>query len=520
MGMPLPKKRIIICCDGTFDDFGDTVQRLRPGSHTSRLARWLLPPLVYHILWVFGFFRVVKRIERKILGIPLPLLAFRSNVSHIASAIKPQATDGTQQMVVYVGGIGALGTPQSRFEEAVTGNTMDYKIRYVYRVLVDNYVPGDEVFLVGYSRGAFTVRAVVDFIKCAGLIHKKYMDCFDTVWNAYAERSTDDEKRQDFGPASKILAEIFQRRWGSDKISNFTHLSCTIRCMGVFDTVGSLKAPPLWVNSMNDIEITREAKRRYDGFNIDHNEDVENLFQALALDERRFDFYPAVLSKASKQQNFKQTWFPGVHADMGGRNTTTLGLYPLVWMLSKLQENQLLELDDEYIHQNILDIIRKETIGHKWQPHMIPIRPSHFVDRHPIVRCLIPAWALPWMRHVTRNPRMAAGLKNMSDEDNAKCRPGKSDNHRENLFHWTVRQRLSTPYWEMLPTKTSLWTFLTELINGQSNALQQCAALQRPDPLLPEIEVGSSDILALIDQPTGIDKDLFDLIERQIFRRS
>ena len=312
-----------------------------------------------------------------------------------------------------------------------------------------------------------------------------------------------------FRTQKQDLSRAFPTALGSSEISNFTHLSCPIRCMGVFDTVGSLKAPPLWVNSTNDVEIAWKAERRYDGFDMDHNEDVENLFQALALDERRFDFYPAVLSKASKQQNFKQTWFPGVHADMGGRNATTLGLYPLVWMLSKIQENKLLEFDEEYIQQNLLDIILNETIGHDRRPDMIPIRPSHFIDRYPIFRCLIPAWALPWMRLVTRNPRMAAGLKDMLDEDSAKCQPGKIDEDREHLFHWTVKQRLSTPYWEMPSTRTSLWTFLIELIYRQSNSLQPCAALHRPDPLLPETKVDSSDILALIDQPTGIDKDLW-----------
>jgi len=105
---------------------------------------------------------------------------FHSDVSRIASAIKPQAADGTQQ-IVYVGGIGVLGTPQSRFEEAVAGNTMVYKIRYAYRVLMDNHILGDEIFLFGYSRGAFTARAVVGFIRWAGILQKGSVNNFDSV---------------------------------------------------------------------------------------------------------------------------------------------------------------------------------------------------------------------------------------------------------------------------------------------------------------------------------------------------
>ncbi len=82
---------------------------------------------------------------------------------------------------MYVDGIGVLGTPQSRFEEAVTGNTMVYKIRYAYRVLMDNHTLGDEIFLFGYSRSAFTARAVVGFIRWAGILQKGSVNNFDSV---------------------------------------------------------------------------------------------------------------------------------------------------------------------------------------------------------------------------------------------------------------------------------------------------------------------------------------------------
>jgi hypothetical protein len=80
------------------------------------------------------------------------------------------------------------------------------------------------------------------------------------------------------------------------------------------------------------------------------------VFQTLALDERRFDFYSAVLERpVIGTQNFRQTWFPGVHADMGGRTTTVLGLFPLAWMISKLQAARLLDLDEEFVQHNIFD---------------------------------------------------------------------------------------------------------------------------------------------------------------------
>jgi hypothetical protein len=181
--MPPPNKRITICCDGTFDD---TNERKKPGSHTSRVLRWLLPPTIFHVLWGLRVFAYIKSVERYLLGTEKSPKPFHSNVSRIASAIKPQAKDGTPQIVVYVGGIGALGTPQSRFEEAVTGNTMVYKIRYAYRVIVDNYAPGDRIFLFSYSRGAFTVQALLDLYDGRGYFRKE-------AWTILTQSGTNTE---------------------------------------------------------------------------------------------------------------------------------------------------------------------------------------------------------------------------------------------------------------------------------------------------------------------------------------
>ncbi len=89
--MPPSNKRIVICCDGTFDDFGDTIERKKPGSHTSRVLRWLLPPVIFHVLWGLRVFACIKSIERNLLGTEKLPKPFHSDVSRIASAIKPRA---------------------------------------------------------------------------------------------------------------------------------------------------------------------------------------------------------------------------------------------------------------------------------------------------------------------------------------------------------------------------------------------------------------------------------------------
>ena len=393
-------------------------------------------------------------------------------------------------MVVYVGGIGALGTPQSRFEEAVTGNTMEYKIRYVYRVIVDNYVDGDEIFLFGYSRGAFTARAVVGLIEWAGILKKSAMPYFDAVWHAYKERLENSNDHLVSLSKQERVARMVRHVRRVDADDDWVYPNPKIICVGVFDTVGSLKAPPLWLSTNNDIEIARKARARYDSLDIDLDE-VGNVFQALALDEHRFDFYPSVLARSLSlvTQNFKQTWFAGVHADMGGRNPASLSSYPLIWMVSKLQEKALLEFDDEYIRLNVIEPVRC-TIS---TPGLQQIRHSHPIDRHPVLRALLPKMILPWLRYAPRNPNMPAALT-VADPDASISSP---TSHRQPLKGVATTEQ------------TFHWTVIDRLINDTENYWDSCVALRRSNPLDVESETSVADIKARLDPPTGIDEKLF-----------
>ena len=397
--------------------------------------------------------------------------------------------------MVYVGGIGALGTPQSRFEEAVTGNTMVYKIRYAYRVIVDNYAPGDRIFLFGYSRGAFTVRALVDFIRWAGILQKGSVDHFDSVWDEYRSVSRTFRNDLKLRPESHILAALLDEGDGRVR-DDVVYKDIKIRCVGVFDTVGSLKAPPLFVTSSDDLQVAKEARKRYDLFDIHLGLEVENVFQALALDERRFDFYPAVLERpVIGNQNFKQTWFPGVHADMGGRTTTVLGLFPLAWMISKLQAARLLDLDEEFVRHNIFDplVSANPRDEDDWRPSDLEITPSHWIDRHTFARSLIPSWLLSWTRIANRNPHMAANTRTRPQQQVA----ASLNQEPEQTFHWTVINRINRPtgYWERDTTN--------------KHSAPACIALRRPDPMNPDAQITKQQIEQRMDTPTGIDEELY-----------
>ncbi|KAI9658946.1 MAG: hypothetical protein M1821_001906 [Bathelium mastoideum] len=429
-------KRIIICFDGTFTDTGDTPERTKPGSTVSRLARWVLPPLVWQLLWILRVFVPFKWIEHGFWP-PGPQEIEVTNVSLLASAIKPCAPQegggDVQQMTLYIGGIGALGTPQSRLEEAVTGNTMTYKVRNAYRFLIDNYCPGDEIFLFGFSRGAFAARTTADFIDVCGISKKSAIDYFDTAWAKFADaRKSGTRKERDHHQTQ-------------DSDTSPIHPRASIQCIGVWDTVGSLGAPPLFFVHRNDVSTARAAHRRRDRFNLSVRPNANYAFQALALDERRFDFYPAVWSPSAPEQartsRFCQTWFPGVHTDVGGGKRDGLSQYAFIWMISKIQEDKLLDLDDEFIDEEVLQPIRRRRVP----PWQLSIVGRDYVEKIMPKLGFLPQWIKDLVRTAHRNPYMAAA--SVDPDVN-----GAADSviEAEQKFHWTVVQRikhLDGAYW-------------------------------------------------------------------------
>ena len=94
-----------------------------------------------------------------------------TNVTKIARAIRPQASDGTPQIVFYQDGLGTNG-PLDSVTGGAFGKGMEENIRNLYRFIVYNYEPGDELYLFGFSRGSFTVRSLAGFMSKIGLIEK------------------------------------------------------------------------------------------------------------------------------------------------------------------------------------------------------------------------------------------------------------------------------------------------------------------------------------------------------------
>ena len=93
-----------------------------------------------------------------------------TNVAWLAQMIRPRTRDGTAQVVYYDEGIGTQANAIRRLTDGAFGWGMLANIREAYRFLIFNYEPGDQIYAFGFSRGAYTARSFLGFIRHAGIL--------------------------------------------------------------------------------------------------------------------------------------------------------------------------------------------------------------------------------------------------------------------------------------------------------------------------------------------------------------
>jgi len=248
-----------------------------------------------------------------------------TNVTKLARAILPQASDGTFQIVYYHEGVGTSG-PLDSVTGGAFGKGMEENIRNLYRFIVYNYEPDDELYLFGFSRGSFTVRSLAGFMNKIGLIKKDDDYYVPEMYTCY-------EKSK--GPGSAGWEKAF-------KNVKDTRPCPPIHFIGVWDTVGALGAPGLLGQFIN--------KNKYKYHDVALNPNIKNAAHAMAIDERRKPFKPSIWSRpADWQGDLQQAWFAGVHSNVGGSYSPDgLANEALHWMVEKA-ESLGLECDSEYL---------------------------------------------------------------------------------------------------------------------------------------------------------------------------
>jgi uncharacterized protein (DUF2235 family) len=250
-----------------------------------------------------------------------------SNVCLIYQAIEDKARDGTEQLKVYDTGVGSSYGWRDKLLGGTMGKGLDGKIMDMYSFLMMNYQPGaenekgDEIYLFGFSRGAYTARSLAGFIRNCGILKPQYFHLLEKAFTLYRDRN-------DFTKPDSDLMISFRKNFSFENIT-------PIYFLGVWDTVGSLGLPLTFFRMYN--------MEKYKFHDVTLSSTILNAYHALAVDDRRKLFEPTLWKQSvnlgsgqSPIQQSEQRWFPGVHCNIGGGyNDKGLSNRALHWMVEK-----------------------------------------------------------------------------------------------------------------------------------------------------------------------------------------
>ena len=265
-----------------------------------------------------------------------------TNVLKIALATKRVGEDGISQMLYYDRGIGAVRNykrkpgeekGQSRLKGIVDrlqkigggafGWWMDLKIEEAYIFLCLNYEPGDEIYLFGFSRGAYAVRSLAGLISYSGLLKPHYISKTSEAYDKYLKKDKAKKKTKD-GSLDKDKAKEETKNGSLDEDKELIQPkeSVRIKFLGCWDTVGAFGFPDI----LPFIKITTISHRIYSPRGRKLSPIIENARHAVAIDEKRSAFNVTMMEGKGFEGTLKQVWFPGDHGCVGGGTNETIKL--------------------------------------------------------------------------------------------------------------------------------------------------------------------------------------------------
>lgn len=211
------------------------------------------------------------------------------------------------QLVYYDPGVGTggyhynegTGRLKAAYDKG-TGAGVHKNTEQAYAYLMEVYEPGDKVFLFGFSRGAFTARALAGALNVIGLLHQDHDNQLEYAMKYYLDRKYESIR--------------------ADYKNSFCR-SCPVHFVGVWDTV--VATALVEDQKFKDTNLSPEVKFAY---------------HAMAIDERRRDFPVTLWNEKNlvAGQTVEQVWFAGVHSDVGGwYDSRALSSIALCWMIAK-----------------------------------------------------------------------------------------------------------------------------------------------------------------------------------------
>lgn len=291
MAATLQKKRLIVCCDGTWQsqDNDCPTNVLKIAQAVKPIAKDEMGKNISQVLYYDEGIGTVSSEERK----KLRLQKIMDSISLLPKTIKDSI-------------------------EKVCGGSfgwwIDDKIKEAYLFLSLNYLPGDEIYLFGFSRGAYTVRSLAGLINCSGLLKHSDIHHMFQAYEIYRLEDTEEQKQK---------AKKFRQDNAAQQVE--------IKFLGCWDTVGALGIP----NLISWLPIDYYVNKKYQFHNTELSPIIQNARHAIAIDEKRKAFDVNIMKPGEGfKGTLKQVWFPGDHGCVGGGIKETLGLSnaALKWM--------------------------------------------------------------------------------------------------------------------------------------------------------------------------------------------
>jgi uncharacterized protein (DUF2235 family) len=241
---------------------------------------------------------------------------FGDNNSNVVKLYQTLVQNDAKQVCYYHPGVGTEGSPTSRNKlEAAWSVVLGMGfgaglLGYVgdaYRFLMDTYEEGDHIYLFGFSRGAYTVRALAGMLHMFGLLHQGNEGMIRYILKIFARRTRAAKGLQPEFMVAKGFKATYSR-------------SVKLEMVGVWDTVSSVGM--IW----DPLKLPYTAR----------NPIMKHGRHAVSIDERRCFFRNNLWGAPLPGQSIKQVWFAGVHSDVGGSYPSLesgLSQITLQWML-------------------------------------------------------------------------------------------------------------------------------------------------------------------------------------------
>lgn len=234
------------------------------------------------------------------------------------------------QIALYDDGVGTERFKVLKAFAGATGWGLSRNVQQLYKEIVRIYDPGDQIFLFGFSRGAFTVRTLVGLLSTCGILDASRFRTAANLEAAVAEAYRIYRKKY-----RTALATLFLGPPDSSLVTSFREQNCIkgdvdISFVGVWDTVDAVGLP------LHLSDFINVAIHRFKFPDSALSQCVKRACHALAIDDERQSFHPLLWKDDPR---IEQVWFAGVHSNVGGGYPKQgMSLVALDWMISKAEE--------------------------------------------------------------------------------------------------------------------------------------------------------------------------------------